>query len=77
MRRVRLMTLGEIRQLAKKYKYLILRKPAGDTVGINTKILSIGANKKKSDAQITKIYSYRPADINSYITCKLPLQGEM
>ncbi len=66
------MTVKEVREAAKNSKYLLLRFASGHKMGVNSKSVFLGNNKNKRDGLKTDFVSFKPIDINEYISVKHP-----
>ena len=67
------MTVGQFRELAKTYKYLLIRVDInGRAFGFNTKSCFLGGNKIQPDNKETIFVSWRACNVTEYISYKLP-----
>jgi len=71
------LTNGQLIDLLKQNKYLLVRFDDNELVGLNCKVALISAKQKNPDLQ--KLYSvvgYRICDLSEYITYKIPIIGK-
>lgn len=66
------MTIGKVKRLCQQYKYVLLRDYRGVIYGCNTKILSIGNNNDRHGNKKSIYISFKPCDLQEYITNKIP-----
>ena len=68
------LTVNQVRTAAKKHKYLVLTDYRGQRIGINCKAVFLGENPKHKPNEDSGYTGYSPADINEYITYKIPFK---
>lgn len=68
------LTVKQVRTAAKKYKYLVLTDYYGRRIGVNSKAVFLGENPKHKPSERSGFTGYSPADINEYITHKIPFE---
>lgn len=67
-----LLTVGEIRSVARTCKYLFLTNYKGFSLTVNSRVVFLGSNKNKPDSKITDFISASPCDFHTYIFLKTP-----
>lgn len=68
------LTVKQVRTAAKKYKYLLLTDFHGHKIGINSRAVFLGENPKHKPNENSGYTGFIPADINEYITHKIPFE---
>lgn len=67
------LTVGQLKKACDEFKYLLVRFPSGNKMGINTGVSRIATKKKTyNDFSLTDFIGFEPCSLNEYITHKHP-----